>query len=297
MRGWILSHIEDSPSISLLLEAFRARGHLVDLVHPKDCKVEFSSDRLPSTTSTAIVPDFVVTRMGSTAPLYALAVVRALERAGVICVNDAASLERSRDKIRMTQELAIPGLPMPASFVPSRGSRASEALERFGGSPVVIKLTRGSKGAGVMLCESRAALQSAMDLLWSLDEVFLLQRAVTDAFGSDLRLLVFEGRLIAAMRRSSTNGDFRANLHGGGVATPIVATEAQRRIAETAAARLGLAMAGVDLLDSPREGPLLIEVNGSPGLAGISAATGLDLAGEVARLVERRVGAAASISA
>ena len=289
MQGWILSHLRDSPSITLLLEACRARGHLVDLVHPEDCRVELRGDRLPSAVSTSIVPHFVVTRMGSTAPLYALVVVRALKRAGVACINDAASLERSRDKIRMMQELAVPGVPMPASFSPNRGCRAFEALDRLGGAPVVVKLTRGSKGAGVMLCESRAALQSAMDLLWSLDEEFLLQRAVTDAFGVDLRILVFEGRATAAMRRTSTNGDFRANLHGGGVAEPIVPTSEQRRIAETATARLGLVMAGVDLLDSAREGPLLIEVNGSPGLAGISAATGRDLAGEVVRLVEQRV--------
>lgn len=297
MKGWILSHIENSPSIALLLKAFRAQGHRADLVHPKDCLVELWGDRPPRAVSTDIVPDFVLTRLGSTAPAYALAVVRALEIAQVSCINDAASLERSRDKIRMAQELAALAVPMPVSLVPYRGSRAADALDRLGGAPVIVKLARGSKGAGVMLCESQAALQSVMDMLWSLEEEFLLQRAVKDSFGADVRVLVLEKRAAAAMRRSSANGDFRANLHGGGVAAALAPSKDQCRIAEVAAARLGLAVAGIDLLDSASEGPLLIEVNGSPGLAGISSATGRDLAGDIVRLVERTVSSSVASAA
>jgi ribosomal protein S6--L-glutamate ligase len=189
----------------------------------------------------------------------------------------------------MAQELAPLAVPTPASLVPNRGSRAADALDQLGGAPVIVKLARGTKGIGVMLCESQAALQSVMGLLWGLDEEFLLQRAVEDSFGTDIRVLVLEKRAVAAMRRSSANGDFRANLHSGGIAAALTPTPEQCLVAETAAAHLGLAMAGIDLLDSAREGPLLIEVNGSPGLAGISLATGRDLAGDIVGLVERSV--------
>jgi ribosomal protein S6--L-glutamate ligase len=289
MQCWILSHLEKSPSIPLLLDACRARGHQAELVHPKDCLLELCAGRPPRPSTTRIVPDFVITKLGSTSPAYALGVVRALEAAGVTCVNGSASLERSRDKIRVTQELAAAYMPMPASLAPNRDMRAAEALELLGGAPVIVKLARGTKGVGVTLCESQAVLQSVMDMLWGLGEEFLVQRAVTDSFGVDLRILVVGKRAIAAMRRSATNGDFRANLAGGGVATAVTPTPEQCRIAETAAERLGLAVAGVDLLDSAREGPLLIEVNSAPGLGGITSATRLDVAGEIVRLADSAV--------
>lgn len=297
MQGWILSHLERSPSIPLLLEACRAQGHQCELVHPKDCLMELCADRAPRAATTSIMPNFVITKLGSTAPAYALGVVRALEAAGVICVNDSVSLERSRDKVRVTQELAAAGAPMPASLVPSRDMRAAQALELLGGAPVIVKLARGTKGVGVMLCESQAALQSVMDMLWGLGEEFLVQRAVTDSFGVDVRVLVVGNRAIAAMRRTATNGDFRANLAGGGVAMALTPTPDQCRIAEAAAVRLGLAVAGVDLLDSAREGPLLIEVNSAPGLGGITSATGRDLAGEIIRLVDSAVSSTVATAA
>ncbi|BDV39869.1 hypothetical protein DSM21852_31220 [Methylocystis bryophila] len=213
------------------------------------------------------------------------------------CINDSASLERSRDKIRATQELAAVGTPMPTSLIPHWKMRAAEALDLLGGAPVIVKLARGTKGVGVMLCESKESLQSVMDMLWGLGEDFLLQRAVADSFGVDIRVLVVDGRVVAAMRRSATNGDFRANLAGGGVATALTPTPEQCRIAETAAARLGLAMAGVDLLDSAREGSLLIEVNSAPGLGGITSASGRDVAGEIVRLAERAVSSAVANAA
>ena len=286
MQGWILSHLEKSPSFPLLLGACQARGHQAELVHPGDCLVDLGGGHPPRAPTTGIVPQFVITKLGSTAPAYALRVVRALEAAGVPCVNSSASLERSRDKIRVTQELATAGVPMPASLAPNRNMRAGEALDRLGGAPVIVKLARGTKGVGVMLCESRAALQSVMDMLWGLEEEFLLQSAVADSFGVDIRIVVVANRAVAAMRRSATNGDFRANLAGGGVATAFTPTPEQLRIAETAAAHLGLAMAGVDLLDSAKEGPLLIEVNSAPGLGGVTTASGCDVAAEIVRLVE-----------
>jgi ribosomal protein S6--L-glutamate ligase len=289
MNGWILSHLDKSPSIPLLLEACRAQGHRAQLIHPKDCLLDLVAGRPPRAASADIFPDFVITKLGSTSPAYSLSVVRQLEAAGVVCVNGSASLERSRDKVRATQELAAAGVPMPASLVPNRQMRAAEALDLLGGAPVIVKLARGTKGVGVILCESRAALQSVMDMLWGQDEEFLVQRAVTDSFGVDVRVLVVGDRAIAAMRRSATNGDFRANLAGGGVAAMLTPTREQRRIAETAASQLGLDVAGVDLLDSPREGPLLIEVNSAPGLGGITSATGRDLAGDIVRLVESKV--------
>ncbi len=259
--------------------------------------MEPCASRPPRAAKTGIVPEFVITKLGSTAPGYALRVVRALEAAGVTCINDSASLERSRDKIRVTQELAAVGIPMPISLTPHWNMRATEALDLLGGAPAIVKLARGTKGVGVMLCESKDALQSVMDMLWGLGEDFLLQRAVTDSFGVDIRVLVVGGRAVAAMRRSATNGDFRANLAAGGVATALTPTPEQRRISETAAARLGLAMAGVDLLDSAREGSLLIEVNSAPGLGGITSASGHDVAGEVVRLAEKVVSSAVASAA
>lgn len=287
MQGWIVSHLEDLPSVALLCEAAHTLGHALALVHPRDCLLDLRGGRPPRAANAAADPDFAITRLSGTAPGSAIAVVRALEGAGVTCLNTAESLERVRDKVRMAQALAAGDAPMPESLVPNEGLSAAVAFDLLGGAGVVVKVTRGSKGAGVMLCESVAALQGLMDMLRALGEDFLLQRAVTESFGVDVRVLVLQGRAVAAMRRRGARGDFRANLHAGGTAEASPPTPAQRSIAEAAAIRLGLDIAGVDLLESA-SGPLLIEVNGSPGLAGISEATGLDLASEIVRMVVAR---------
>ena len=174
---------------------------------------------------------------------------------------------------------------MPITLTPHWNMRAAEALDLLGGAPVIVKLARGRKGVGVMLCESKEALQSVMDMLWGLGEDFLLQRAVTDSFGVDIRVFVVGGGAVAAMRRSATNCDFRANPAEDRLATLTPIPE-QCRIAGTAAARLGLPVAGADHLDSGREGLLLIEVNSAPGFEGNISATGRDLAGKIVRLVK-----------
>lgn len=289
MRLWILSHLEGSPGNRLVEAAARSAGHDVELVHP-DRLSPLVAGRTPSlrgAEGTVEPPDVVFTRIGSSAPLSALDTLRHLEAMRVPCINASRSLELARDKLRTFQELSRAGLPLPPTLAVGRRTRLQEVPEELGGPPWIVKLPAGTQGMGVARIDSLESLRSTLDMLAQLGQRVLLQRFVEEAKGSDVRVLVIDGRARAAMRRTAPLGQVRANLHQGGSGELVELTGELAKLSELAAGTLGLDVSGVDLLES-RDGPVVLEVNGSPGLEGIARVTGLDLAGDIVRFLAQR---------
>jgi ribosomal protein S6--L-glutamate ligase len=230
-------------------------------------------------------PDFVFTRLGSSAPPECFHVLEWLEARSVPCRNRADALRRTRDKATQMLGLVAGRLPLPPTALVGRDSPLDPVLEALPGPPWIVKLPVSTQGSGVILAESRRSLRSICDTLHATGQRLLVQGFVAEAAGADVRVLVVDGTARAAMRRRGRADEFRSNLHRGGSAEEAPLTPALVDVAERATAALGLHVAGVDLLESA-EGPLVVEVNGSPGLEGISAATGRDVAAEVVSFLE-----------
>lgn len=287
MRLWLLSHLQDSPGNALVLDAARRAGHDVELVDPSRLQLE-----LPPTPAGALygadgpltLPERVFTRMGSSAPPMAHDVLHQLETAGVRCVNQAGPLSISRDKARTFQVLAQAGVPLPQTIVLGRRTPLDSALARLGPPPWILKLPVGTQGVGVSRVDSPESLRTVVDMLHGLEQRVLLQRYVEESAGTDIRVLVVGGQALAAMRRRARPGEVRSNLHQGGAGEGVALLPEWSRVAESAASAVGLEVAGVDLLPS-RDGPVVCEVNGSPGLEGLQRATGEDLATRVIEFV------------
>ncbi|KZC33955.1 MULTISPECIES: 30S ribosomal protein S6--L-glutamate ligase [Rhodanobacter] len=287
MKIAILSRNTRLYSTKRLVEAARVRGHVVRVFDPLRCYVRVapgaSSIRYKGREVRDI--DAVIPRIGTTSTFYGTAVLRQLEMMGVYTPNPSDAVLRARDKLRCLQILAAQGIDMPVTVFGDNPDDADDVLALLGDPPHVIKLNEGSQGTGVVLAEKRAASQSVIEAFRGLYANFLVQEFVAEAKGSDLRCFVVGKKVVAAMQRDATPGDFRANLHRGGTAMAATLSVEEKRIAVRAAGALGLGIAGVDLLRSKR-GPLLLEVNASPGLEGIEAATGVDVAGAVVELLE-----------
>jgi ribosomal protein S6--L-glutamate ligase len=232
--------------------------------------------------------DAVLPRVGMSATAHGLAVLRHMEALGTWALNPARAIALSRDKLASTQRLASRGVPVPDTVGVHELEGLDEAIEAVGGLPVVIKPREGTQGEGVVLAESMGAARSLCEAFRGVGRELLVQRFVAEAAGSDLRALVVDGKVVAAMRRTAAEGDFRANLHRGGSAEAVRLPREYRRAAVRAARLLGLRLAGADLLKS-KDGPVVLEVNSSPGLEGIEAATGVDVAGLVLEAVEAGV--------
>ena len=292
MKLWLMTHLKDSPGSNLILAAARKRGHDVTLVDPLRATLVITPGdggleiHLPD--GPADLPELVLARTGGSAPPEALHTLRQLEALGVPCVNPSAGLLASRDKLITAQRLAAHGLPMPATALIGRDAPLDPALERVKGPPWIVKLPVSTQGAGVILAESLRSLRSICDAVHSTGQRLLLQEFIAEAGAADTRVLVIEGRTVAAMRRTGQGDEFRSNLHRGGQGRLADASPELTDLAERAARALGLELAGVDLLDS-RSGPQVIEVNSSPGLQGVSAATGRDLTAEVLASLERKL--------
>ena len=274
--------MENSPSIRLALEAAQRMGHEALLVHPEHCHLPIGVQGVRGVVAGAGIfhPELIVTRMGSSAPDSAMTVLRHLELAGFPCVNSASALSLCRDKTRAGQRLAERGIPMPATVLLGPKAFLEQAVEIIPGPPWILKLPVSSKGGGVTIADSYRSLKATVDVLLGLGHDVLLQEAIEESQGRDLRVVVLGGVAVAAMERRAVNDEFRSNLHLGGVAESVVLTEEIRDLAERAASALDVEVAGVDILQS-RRGPLVIEVNGSPGLEGIGRASGRDVAAEV----------------
>jgi ribosomal protein S6--L-glutamate ligase len=265
-----------------------ARGHDVRVVDPLTCALLLRSGRSEVfVEGEPLGPvDAVISRIGSGANGHAFAILRQFEIGGAYCLNRSEPVARARDKLRTVQLLAAKGVGIVPTGLAHFAEDVRQLMDRLGGPPCVVKLVDGTQGAGVALVESAAAAASIVQALLAARRSALLQEFIPHE--ADARLFVVGRKVVAAMRRRARPGDFRANLHQGGIAEPLVPTEEQRDAALDAARVVGLEMAGVDLLEGPN-GPLVVEVNASPGIEGIESASGRNVAGAVLRFLESQV--------
>jgi len=233
--------------------------------------------------------DAVIPRIGASVTFYGTAIVRQFEMMNVFSANPSQAITRSRDKLRSMQLLAKAGLGMPITGFANHINDVDDLINMVGGAPLVIKLLEGTQGIGVVLAETTKAAQSVIEAFHGLDADILIQEFIKEAKGADIRAFVVNGRIVGAMKRQAREGEFRSNLHRGGSSSLINLTMKERYTALKAAKVLGLSVAGVDMLQSSR-GPLIMEVNSSPGLEGIERATGEDIAGKIIEYVEENAG-------
>ena len=282
MKLAILSRNAKLYSTRRLVEAARERGHSARVLDPLRCYMRIATSGFdmhykgkPISGYQAVLP-----RIGASITRYGTAVLRQFELMGSYTPNSAEAIARARDKLRTHQMLVAKGIDMPATVFGDNPDDTFDLLSMLGEPPHVIKLNESSQGAGVILTEKPSASRSVVEALRGLYANFLVQEFIAEAAGADLRCFVVGDRVVAAMRRQAPKGDFRSNLHRGGSAEAVEASADEVRVAVRAAAELGLGVAGVDLIRSAR-GPLVLEVNSSPGLEGIEAATGVDIAGKI----------------
>jgi ribosomal protein S6--L-glutamate ligase len=290
MKIAILSRNSKLYSTLRLVEAARARGHSVRVLDPLRCYLRIAPGVFEMHYKGREISgyDAIIPRIGASVTFYGTAVLRQFEQMGAFTPNGSDAILRARDKLRAHQLLARQGIGLPTTVFGDNPDDTTDLLDMLGPPPHVIKLTEGAQGAGVILAERKSSSRSVIEALRGLYANFLVQEFIAEAKGADIRCLVVGGRVVAAMRRQAPKGEFRSNLHRGGSARAVEIDEDERDIAIRAAATLGLGVAGVDLLRSDR-GPLVLEVNASPGLEGIEGATGLDVAGAMIDYVERRV--------
>ncbi|WP_373497347.1 30S ribosomal protein S6--L-glutamate ligase [Aquiflexum sp.] len=291
MKIAILSRNSHLYSTRRLLEAIKAAGHeamvvdhsLCDLIIEQDGpSIIYKGEKLSGV-------DAIIPRIGASVTFYGTAVVRQFELMGAFSAVESQAIVRSRDKLRSLQILSKAGLGMPKTAFTNFSKGGEKALiERVGGAPLIIKLLEGTQGLGVVLAETKKAGQSVIEAFHGLKARIIVQEFIKEAKGADIRAFVVNGKVVGAMKRQGAEGEFRSNLHRGGVATIIKLSRAEKMAALGAAKALGLAIAGVDLLQSER-GPLILEVNSSPGLEGIEKATGVNIGGEIVKYIEESV--------
>ncbi|WP_068072919.1 30S ribosomal protein S6--L-glutamate ligase [Novosphingobium lentum] len=289
----ILSRSVEVHSTERLRDAAHARGHHVDVLNPLSLTLEIDARQSRLYLGGAELPhyDAVIPRIGTSINFYGLAVLRQLQSAGSVSLNDAAAVALAQDKLASMQRLAAAGVPMPATAFAHSPRETDHLLRLVGGAPAIIKLVEGTQGVGVVLGETEKSARSVVEAFRKARIDLMIQHYVGEAQGRDLRVFIVGGEIVAAMERQGADDDFRSNLHRGGTAVPAVLSEAEAREALRAVAAIGLELAGVDILRSDR-GPLVIEVNASPGLEGIEATTGMDLASRIIVKCEQLAAAA-----
>lgn len=290
MKIVLLSRNRNLYSTKRLIEAGEQRGHEMLLLDHMKCVLVIEQGRphiyyngKEVTGVNAVIP-----RIGASATFYGSAVVRQFEMMKIFTAVESQALVRSRDKLRSLQILARAGLGIPKTAFASspKDKDIDSVIEAIGGAPCVVKLLEGTQGIGVILAENQKAAKSVIEAFLKLDASILVQEFIKESRGADIRVFVVDGQIVGAMKRQAKEGEFRSNLHRGGSASVINLSSEERSTAIKAAKKLGLAIAGVDLLQSDR-GPLVMEVNSSPGLEGIEGATGIDIAGKIIEYVER----------
>lgn len=288
MRIAILSRDGTLWSCRRLREAAIQRGHLVDIIDPLSCYMNINPAAPSVHDKGRQLPhyDAVIPRIGSAITFYGTAVLRQFEMMGSWPLNESVAITRARDKLRSLQLLARQGIDLPITGFAHSPDDTSDLIDLVGGAPLVVKLVEGTQGIGVVLAETRQAAESVIDAFRGLNAHILVQEYIREAKGRDIRCLVVGDRVVAAIERQAKEGDFRSNLHRGGTSKVINITPREREIALKAASTLGLDVAGVDILRAER-GPLVMEVNASPGLEGIEKTTGLDIAAQMIGWIER----------
>jgi ribosomal protein S6--L-glutamate ligase len=286
MKIAVLSRSSALYSTRRLKEAAMARGHDVAVVDYLRCYMDITARR-PKVLfrGSEVRPDAVIPRIGATYTFYGAAVVRQFEMADVFSLNGSQAISQSRDKLSSLQFLSRAGVGLPTTSFAHSTQDIDGILEVVGGTPVVVKLLEGTQGLGVVLAETRKAAESVIGAFRQLDANILVQEYVKEARGADIRAFIVGGKVVAAMKRQGAPGEFRSNLHRGGTSEMIKLTAQERATAVRAARAMGLNVAGVDMLQSS-EGPMVLEVNSSPGLEGIEAASGIDIADAIIEFIE-----------
>ncbi len=290
MKIAILSNGTGNYSTKRLKEVAIARGHEVKVIKYRECyaSMEKNNPTVSYRGEDLTQFDAVVPRIASYMTRYGTAIVRQLEMQGAYTVSSSIAISRSRDKLRSMQLLAKAGVGIPKTVFSRNSTDIDDLIEKLGGTPVIIKLARGTHGNGVVLAESKKAAKSVLQAFYLSNDDgtnVLLQEFVKESAGTDIRAFVVGGRVVASMKRQSLDDDFRSNLHKGGEGTIVKLTEEERKMAIKAARAMGLNVAGVDMMRSER-GPLILEVNASPGF-GIEKVTGRDVATPIIEYIER----------
>ena len=288
MHVVILSRRPELYSTRALAEAARQRGHYVRILDTLqfDIRVSKRNPELFYQGQPVGEVDAVIPRIGASITFFGLAVVRQFEMMGVYCVNESQAIARSRDKLRCLQMLSRHDIGMPPTVYTRQADHVADCIERVDGPPVVVKLLQGTQGIGVVLAETTAAASSVIEAFHGLEQNILIQKFIREARGSDIRALVVGGKVVAAMRRQAVAGEFRSNFHRGGTTEPAALSPEYRKTALGAARVIGLRVAGVDLIES-KDGPMVMEVNSSPGLEAIQKTTGVNAAVAIVRHIER----------
>ena len=290
MKIAILSNGTGNYSTKRLKEIAAARGHEVKVIKYRECyaSIEKNNPTVSYRGEDLAKYDAIIPRIASYMTKYGTAIVRQLEMQGVYALSSSLAINRSRDKLRSMQLLAKAGVGIPKTVFSRNSTDIDDLLEKLGGTPVIIKLARGTHGNGVVLAESKKAAKSVLQAFYLTNDDgtnVLLQEFVKESAGTDIRAFVVGGRVVASMKRQSLDDDFRSNLHKGGEGTTIKLTEEERKMAIKAARAMGLNIAGVDMMRSER-GPLILEVNASPGF-GIEKVTGRDVATPIIEYIEQ----------
>ncbi len=287
MKIALLSRNARLYSSQRLVEAAQKRGHEVRVINALRCYMNISSNKpaLHYRGEDLVGFDAVIPRIGASITFYGTAVLRQLEMMGVYPLNESVAVTRSRDKLRSLQLLSRKNIGMPITGFANSPDDIPDLIKMVGGAPLVIKLLEGTQGIGVVLAETRKAAESVIEAFLGLNANIMVQEYIKEAGGADIRCFVVGGKVVAAMKRQGAEGEFRSNLHRGGSASLIKLTPEERQTAVKAAKIMGLNVAGVDLLRAER-GPVVMEVNSSPGLEGIERATGKDVADLIIQFIE-----------
>ncbi|WP_428035798.1 30S ribosomal protein S6--L-glutamate ligase [Amphritea sp.] len=292
MKIAILSRNSSLYSTRRLIEAAEAAGHEVKVLDVLRCYMNINSEEQSIHFKGVDLGKFdaVIPRIGASVTFYGTAVLRQLEMMDVYPLNESVAISRSRDKLRSMQLLSRKKVGLPITGFANKPSDIPDLLDMVGGAPVVLKLLEGTQGIGVVLAETRKAAESVLEAFMGMKTNIMVQEFIKEAGGADIRCLVIGDKVVAAMKRQGKEGEFRSNLHRGGSASLVRITPQERATAVLAAKTMGLNVAGVDLLRSER-GPLVMEVNSSPGLEGVERATGKDVAASIIHFLEKSVAA------
>ena len=287
MRIGILSTSPRIYSTARLVQAGKEAGHEMRVINHKRCYMSIASTNQSVHYKGESIDnlDAVIPRIGASVTFYGTAVLRQFEMMGVYPVNESVAISRSRDKLRSMQLLARKGIGLPVTGFAREPDDIADLIDMVGGAPLVVKLLQGTQGMGVVLTETKKAAESVIQAFYGLEANILIQEFIKEAGGADIRCFVVGDKVVGAMKRQGAAGEFRSNLHRGGTASLERITPQERSVAKQAAKAMGLNVAGVDILRS-NHGPVVMEVNSSPGLEGIEAATGKDIAGAIIQFIE-----------
>ena len=288
MKIAILSRNRRLYSTQRLVDAATKRGHEVRVINHLRCYMNIASFKPSIHYNGGMLPQFdaIIPRIGASVTFYGTAVVRQFEMMGTFSLNESVAISRSRDKLRSLQLLSRKGIGLPVTGFANSPDDTNDLLALVGGAPVILKLLEGTQGMGVVLAETRKAAESVVEAFRGLNADFLVQEYIKEAGGADIRCFVIGDKVVASMMRQAQEGEFRSNLHRGGTAKLVKITPEERSTAVRSARIMGLNVAGVDILRS-NHGPVVMEVNSSPGLEGIEQATGRDVAGMLIEYIEK----------